>query len=280
MGQQVAVDTTSGGNAINITIIESGIGIASGNGSAGGDIQLLEVVSVLQVAAAIQFGAALVLPLSVMVKPITIWQLDKSTSIITIGSCAGITIAAGNGTTSDGNGIDSSTMIYAPEMNSYSFAARRWLRLRWVRSLVKVAADLQPIMLICMWSMTVYFWCVALAAFSLQSGSALQRTSCWIVHCIVLLRGGVLFLVAFCWAGDWRLSMFVACIVMLRGVGCVYIVCFFFVAMVADLPPSAAWLSQPWLRRVTNRPADKKHTKSVRMHATRTRSSCLGPSVT
>ena len=37
MGQQVAVDTTSGGNAINITIIESGIGIASGNGNAGGE---------------------------------------------------------------------------------------------------------------------------------------------------------------------------------------------------------------------------------------------------
>ena len=50
----MAVDTTSGGNAINITVIESGIGIASGNGNAGGDIQLLEVVSVLQVAAAIQ----------------------------------------------------------------------------------------------------------------------------------------------------------------------------------------------------------------------------------
>ena len=62
MGQQVAVDTTSGGNAINITIIESGIGIASGNGNAGGDIQLLEVVSVLQVAAAIQLGAAHVVP--------------------------------------------------------------------------------------------------------------------------------------------------------------------------------------------------------------------------
>ena len=78
MGQQVAVDTTSGGNAINITIIESGIGIASGNGNAGGDIQLLEVVSVLQVAAAIQFGAALVLPLSVMVKPITTSHMTRA----------------------------------------------------------------------------------------------------------------------------------------------------------------------------------------------------------
>ena len=65
MGQQVAVDTTSGGNAINITIIDSGIGITSGNGNASGDIQLLEVVSVLQVAAAIQLRAALVLPRSI-----------------------------------------------------------------------------------------------------------------------------------------------------------------------------------------------------------------------
>ena len=81
MGQQVAVDTTSGGNAINITVIESGIGIVRGNGNAGGDIQLLEVVSVLQVAAAIQLGAAFVLPLPVMV--IT---RDRTTSIITIGS--------------------------------------------------------------------------------------------------------------------------------------------------------------------------------------------------
>ena len=53
---------------------------------------------------------------------------DRSTSTITIRSCTGITITTGNGTTSDGNGIDSSTMIYAAEMNSYSFAARRWLR--------------------------------------------------------------------------------------------------------------------------------------------------------
>ena len=64
--------TTTGGNAINITIIDSGIGITSGNGNASGDIQLLEVVSVLQVAAAIQLGAALVSLLSVMVVPITI----------------------------------------------------------------------------------------------------------------------------------------------------------------------------------------------------------------
>ena len=68
----MAVDTTSGGNAINITVIESGIGIASGNGNASGGIQLLEVVSLLQVAAAMQLGAALVSPLSVMVVPITI----------------------------------------------------------------------------------------------------------------------------------------------------------------------------------------------------------------
>ena len=60
---------TSSGNAINITIIDSGIGITSGNGNASGDIQVLDVVSVLQVAAAIQLGAALVLPLSVMVVP-------------------------------------------------------------------------------------------------------------------------------------------------------------------------------------------------------------------
>ena len=61
--------TTSGGNASNTTIIDSGIGITSGNGDASGDIQLLEVVSVSQVAAATQLGAALVLPLSVMVVP-------------------------------------------------------------------------------------------------------------------------------------------------------------------------------------------------------------------
>ena len=65
IGSRDGPATTSGGNAINITIIDSGIGIASGNGNASGDIQLLEVVSVLQVAAAIQLGAALVLPLSV-----------------------------------------------------------------------------------------------------------------------------------------------------------------------------------------------------------------------